>query len=80
MEGLGGGEGVGGEHTLWCQAASASDSVSHRAAKHKDLLPPLQKLSSLLQTTSTDTVCANAVTKKYKGENVYNRQSLIALH
>jgi hypothetical protein len=56
--GLGGvGVGVGGfEHTLWCQAASASDSVSHRAAKHKDLLPPLQKLSSFLQTTSTDTV------------------------
>lgn len=56
---VGGPGGVGGfEHTLWCQAASASDSVSHRAAKHKDLLPPLQKLSSLQQTTSTDTVPA----------------------
>ena len=33
--GSGGGE---VEHTLWCQAASARDSVSHRTAKHKDLL------------------------------------------
>ena len=62
---VGGSGGV--EHTLWCQAGSASDSVSHRAAaKHKDLFPPLQKLSSLVQTTSTDTVYANAAVQRWK--------------
>jgi ribosomal protein L27 len=65
------------EHTVWCQAASVSDSVSHRAAKHKDHLPPLQNLSSLLQTIPTDTVCANTVMKKSKGENVYNGHCIL---